>query len=189
MSKLSPTGVRGGLLLGNDWVDAGYLAAHAATIASWSKTLMADSDILLYGCDVGGGAIGQAFIQQLAALTGADVAASDDRTGSAALGGDWDFEVKTGEIAAQIAFQADVLQAYDSVFVTYTGSQNLPTTTLNENVTIVGDAILNVGGNFTLNGGFRIAGDGVGVADNLTIKSTGTVTLGSNVGTLGCLQK
>ncbi|MFM2430809.1 MAG: hypothetical protein RLZZ511_2022, partial [Cyanobacteriota bacterium] len=178
-------GTQGGLLLGDDWIDADYLAAHQDELARWSDALMADADILLYGCNVAKGAVGEEFIQKFAALTGADVAGSDDLTGSDRRGGDWTLEVNTGEIAAQIAFNADVLRAYDNIFVTYTGTSNLAATTLNENVTIVGDAILNVAGDFTLNSGFRIAGDGVSVSDSLTIKSTGKVTLGSNVGTLG----
>jgi len=45
-------------------------------------------DILLYGCNVGAGAEGLAFVESVARLSQADVAASDDVTGSAALGGD-----------------------------------------------------------------------------------------------------
>ena len=40
--------------------------------------------------------LGQAFVADLAALTGADVAASSDATGDAALGGDWELEIGTG---------------------------------------------------------------------------------------------
>jgi len=57
-------------------------------------------DILLYGCDVAQGEIGQAFIEQLAQLTGADVAASTDLTGAAALGGDWVLEAQAGVVEA-----------------------------------------------------------------------------------------
>ena len=41
-----------------------------------------------------------------AALTGADVAASDDLTGSAARGGDWLLEQHTGQIEAAVAADA-----------------------------------------------------------------------------------
>ena len=37
----------------------------------------------------------------MAALTGADVAASDDLTGAAELGGDWELEVSVGTIEVQ----------------------------------------------------------------------------------------
>lgn len=52
--------------------------------------------ILLYGCNVAQGDVGQAFISALASSTGTDVAALTDLTGAAALGGDWAFEAQTG---------------------------------------------------------------------------------------------
>lgn len=39
-------------------------------------------DLLLYGCNVAQGELGQSFLARLAAATGADVAASDDLTGT-----------------------------------------------------------------------------------------------------------
>ncbi len=46
-------------------------------------------DILIYGCDVASGADGQALIDTISHLTGADVAASIDKTGGVSAGGDW----------------------------------------------------------------------------------------------------
>jgi hypothetical protein len=60
-----------------------------------------NGDILLYGCDVGSGERGQSFIDALASATGADVAASDDATGSEELDGDWSLEVQSGLIEVQ----------------------------------------------------------------------------------------
>ena len=45
-------------------------------------------EILLYGCNVAQGDKGNNFISKLSEITGADVAASDDLTGNAKLGGD-----------------------------------------------------------------------------------------------------
>jgi trimeric autotransporter adhesin len=177
-------GAEGGLLLGNSWVDQTRLQQSADQLASWANALTQDADILIYGCDVASGEMGQAFVQILSQLTSADVAASHDLTGNAAQGGDWELEVQTGAIGTQLAFQADVLQAYQSVFITYSSNQTLSTTTLNENVTIAGDITLNVSGNFTIGNGFNIAGNG-GAPDSLTIKSTGTVSLGANLKALG----
>ncbi|HEY9302365.1 MAG TPA: DUF4347 domain-containing protein, partial [Phormidium sp.] len=49
--------------------------------------------ILLYGCSVGAGETGKAFVKRLSELTGASVAASKNLTGSVAKGGDWELEV------------------------------------------------------------------------------------------------
>ena len=50
---------------------------------------------------------GQAVVKRLGELTGADVAASTDLTGTASLGGDWDLEYRTGNIETRVA-SADV---------------------------------------------------------------------------------
>jgi hypothetical protein len=68
-----------------------------------------DGDILLYGCEVAATADGQRFIGALANYTGADVAASTDATGSAALGGNWQLEAATGRIEATAALTVDTL--------------------------------------------------------------------------------
>ena len=68
------------------------------------------ADRLLYGCDVAQGERGQAFIEQLAAATGADVAASNDPTGAAALGGDWVLESRAGETVQTLALTAEQWQ-------------------------------------------------------------------------------
>ena len=100
-------GAAGGLALGQDWVDMNDLDRHANQLQAWAKSLTADADILLYGCEVAAGANGQAFVQALANLTSADVAASTDLTGAAALGGNWNLEVKTGQIEAALAFNPE----------------------------------------------------------------------------------
>ncbi|MEQ1592682.1 MAG: Ig-like domain-containing protein [Thiobacillaceae bacterium] len=95
-------GESGELLLGNTLVNDRTLETQAASIQSWSNALSAHADILLYGCDVAEGAAGQQFVNSLARLTGADVAANTDLTGSAALGGDWTLETHTGSIETAI---------------------------------------------------------------------------------------
>ena len=74
--------------------------------------------ILFYGCRIGADGIGQAFIDSIAALTGADIAASDDLTGSSALGGDWILEKSTGAIETAVAIGDDAAADYDYVLAT-----------------------------------------------------------------------
>jgi hypothetical protein len=93
-------GEPGALHLGNDRVELGSLGAFAAEFRAWGGALNAGADVLLYGCDLAAGADGRALAAGLAALTGADVAASTDLTGAAALGGDWDLEYRTGAVEA-----------------------------------------------------------------------------------------
>ena len=96
-------GTPGSFALGSDTIDATSIDAHSQALQAWAGALTPDADILLYGCDVGQGAQGQALISQLASLTGADIAASTNATGAAAKGGDWMLESNTGSIEAGLA--------------------------------------------------------------------------------------
>jgi hypothetical protein len=104
-------GASGQLLLGNSVLDDAMLGQDRLRITNWGDALNPDGDILLYGCDVARGPSGAQFVNRLAQATGADVVASTNRTGSTALGGDWNLEYATGPI--ETAFTAPI--AYGSV--------------------------------------------------------------------------
>ena len=73
---------------------------------------MKRGDILIYGCNVAKGETGADFIGKLAQSTRADVAASDDFTGSSAKGGDWTLEYTDGTVNTQaLTLQYDGLLA------------------------------------------------------------------------------
>ncbi|MEG4924463.1 DUF4347 domain-containing protein, partial [Microcoleus sp. F10-D1] len=55
------------------------------------------------------------LLQRLSELTGADIAASANATGNAALGGDWELEVQTGLIETPIPFNANALKTYSGL--------------------------------------------------------------------------
>ncbi|MEH2084533.1 MAG: Calx-beta domain-containing protein [Nostoc sp.] len=119
----------GSLQLGSINFNLSNLDSYKNQLQKWASALTDQADILLYGCDVASGE-GTKFVQQISRITGADVAASNDKTGSAALGGDWDLEVKTGKIEASLAFKPEVIQAYQSILpASFSGiySQNFNT--------------------------------------------------------------
>ena len=95
-------GAEGSLTLGATQLNSQSLAGHSGQLQTLGQALTADGDILLYGCDVAAGTQGQQFITELATLTGADVAASSDDTGSASLGGNWQLEQHVGTIEAHV---------------------------------------------------------------------------------------
>ncbi|MFQ3626744.1 MAG: Ig-like domain-containing protein [Cyanobacteriota bacterium] len=107
-------GSTGSLHLGSTVLNRNTLAHYSTFLQSWSAALTDGADILLYGCNVASGE-GSAFVQQLATLTGADLAASTNLTGSAALGGDWALEYTTGSIEASNPFNADALNSYKGI--------------------------------------------------------------------------
>ena len=93
-------GADGQLKLGSGEVTVESLWSKPDTVAAWSNALTDEADILFYGCDLASTADGQNFVETLAQLTGADVAASNDLTGHSSLGGDWDLEYSTGAVQA-----------------------------------------------------------------------------------------
>ena len=115
-------GSEGQLWLGGTFLDNSTLAGQADALAALGRGLTADGDLLLYACDLGRGAQGAQLVSNLAALTGADVAASDNRTGAQ---GDWALEIATGHIAAPVALSHDTLAAYGHALATLTVTNNL----------------------------------------------------------------
>jgi len=105
----------GVLYLGSTRLSSDNLSAFENGIRGWADALTQDADILFYGCDVADGTEGRAFVDRLSDLTGADVAASVDDTGSTALGGDWDLERQTGAIETDIAFNTQSRAAFSSL--------------------------------------------------------------------------
>lgn len=87
----------GTLSLGNE-----NLESKSRLLAAIGQSLSNDGDILLYGCDIGAGTIGATFVQSLANLTDADVAASTDVTGAESQGGDWLLEINQGSIETTV---------------------------------------------------------------------------------------
>ena len=75
-------GGEGSLTLGGQVLDGASLSAATADLKALGAKLSSGGDLLLYGCSVASGD-GRAFVDALAAITGRDVAASDDLTGAA----------------------------------------------------------------------------------------------------------
>ncbi|MDE8602796.1 DUF4347 domain-containing protein [Marinomonas sp. RSW2] len=90
-------GSEGQINLGGFSLDITTASTRSSDLTQLGNALNEEGDLLLYGCSVASGE-GQDFVAALAQATQADVAASDDLTGSAVLGGDWDLEFKSGTI-------------------------------------------------------------------------------------------
>ncbi len=106
---------------GND----GYITLNGEKIsndtlnpADWKaigEHLTDDADILLYGCNTASSDEGKALVQTIANLTGADVAASTDSTGT---NGNWDLEYRSGLIESatlnpdHYQYSLDIAQYY-----------------------------------------------------------------------------
>ena len=101
-------GNSGNLELGSTTLGSDNIEQHQSQLKKWHKGLSEKADIMLYGCDVAAGT-GTNFVDRIAELTGADVAASTNLTG---LNGDWNLEFAKGEIESPLALSADVMANY-----------------------------------------------------------------------------
>ncbi len=91
-------GSDGAFDLGTASLTAATLGTHTPNLVAIGAALADGGDLLIYGCDIAATTNGQAFVDDLSRIIGADVAASIDDTGAAAHGGDWDLEYRAGEI-------------------------------------------------------------------------------------------
>jgi large repetitive protein len=104
-------GQDGGLLLGNQLIDSSNLSSYETSLAKLQKFSLEGADLLLYGCDVAASDEGKYFVDQLAQLSGLEVAASIDSTGLATndKAANWDLEYRRGDVlVAQFKTSADV---------------------------------------------------------------------------------
>ncbi|WP_448680774.1 Ig-like domain-containing protein [Pseudomonas nicosulfuronedens] len=114
-------GNAGDLWLGSSYVSAENIADYGNSLSQLGAGLRAGGDILIYACNTAQGDRGQAFVNELASLTGRDIAASDDRTGQSS---DWDLEVTTGGIEARPVLSGASEAAYLHDLATITVTSN-----------------------------------------------------------------
>lgn len=163
------------LRLGSTSLTSEKLKQYADRLKTWGRALTSDGDILLYGCNVAKGDTGIQFVQDLGELTGADIAASNDDTGSAALGGDWQFEANTGVIETSSLFGSAPADFYayllDGRF--FPGSAGADAFTINADSIQLGATTINFAGD-DYPGGGTAANDNVAVNATSVADTTGT---------------
>ncbi len=108
-------GSPGCLYLGNTQLSLSSLERYTQELQTWLSP-----SLILYGCNVAVGDAGEEFLQKLHRLTGANIAASTTPTGNAALGGDWNLQVKVGKDfpiphPIALAFRQEILSTYTGI--------------------------------------------------------------------------
>lgn len=121
-------GNEGFFVLNGQIIDSDFLADNAETFSEWGSHLAEDGDIMLYGCNLAANGDGQALVDNLASLTGADVAASTDITGGA--DGNWQLEYVSGMFSTVEAERGTIeaiaifVDEYDYQLTTYIVDDN-----------------------------------------------------------------
>jgi len=101
-------GNQGTLSLGSATLTAETMAGeYKDELQGLRSSLTDDADIMIYGCNFAQGEAGMRAANMMSDLTGADVAATTDNTGSEELGGNWDLEYRVGSV------DTDVIDAHD----------------------------------------------------------------------------
>ena len=118
-------GFPGGLALGNSQLSLDTLEHYAPQLAQWGWgrrlreiKLNSPHKLFLYACNVASGDAGAEFVDKLHRLTGAEIAASANLTGNAALGGDWNLQVSTSHIHIPEVFTPEAIATYNHVLGT-----------------------------------------------------------------------
>ena len=141
----------GAIVLGATAVDTNTLTSRVEDFIAIGRALACDADLLIYGCRVAEGEVGKAFLAKLSDLTGANVAASETLTGAAHLGGDWNLEVRLGNVHASILN-----------IPSYAGVLPAPTITIPSSISYTeGDAAQPIGSNIKFENGSGYAGGSI----------------------------
>ncbi len=99
-------GSDGQVQLGNGQLNGAAWQGYVAELGAWGQSLAENADILFYGCNLTASVEGRQLARNVQLLTGADVAASSDLTGSVTTGGDWELEFHVGLIESTVILSA-----------------------------------------------------------------------------------
>ena len=164
------------------------IADHAGDLAELGL-MLGEGGLQLWTCESAQGERGAAFVGALALMTGAQVAASRQRVGAAARGGQWALDVGSSHLAPLSAEGAAV---YPGVMTTSTTvNDNNTSTTLAPVVTTTTDATVNLNnssgndtvetdgsGSTTVNANNSIGNDDIDIEN----ASSATVNLNNSTG-------
>ncbi|MCH2181126.1 MAG: DUF4347 domain-containing protein [Mariniblastus sp.] len=106
-------GSDGRVQLGNTEINGAAWQGYVAELGGWRHSLTRSADISFYGCNLAATEEGRQLVRNVQLITGADVAASNDLTGSALAGGDWDLEFQLGSVKSSRLFSASAQWNWD----------------------------------------------------------------------------
>ena len=113
----------GAILLGNSRITAENIQREVQAFAALNGAVREGGDLLFYGCDLAANKAGEELLDIISNKTGLDVAASNNLTGNSELQGDWDLEVKRGNIETALAFSEKSLKDFSRVLVASSGTK------------------------------------------------------------------
>ena len=158
-------GAPGYLPLGNSQLSLDTLKDYGDYLKPWLE----GKNLFLYGCHVAAGDAGAEFIAKLHQLTGAEIAASATLTGNAALGGDWDLSVTTGNVEGTVAFNHSTQATYPGVLATVTNNND-------DGAGSLRDAIANATAGEVIDFDESLSGQTINLTEEIRISTAVTIT-------------
>jgi len=168
-------GAPGSFALGSDWISLSDIESTAAAWADLGESMIDGGEIYLYACSVAAErGTGRELLDRLADLTGADVFASDNITGS---GGDWRLETASAgaesklDAGLPIPFDSAVLSKYTGKLASVTNYRSIgvESAALYE----IGTASVDVGTTTVTFAGGASLSDNIGMGDKLILDAFG----------------
>ncbi len=173
--------------IGETWLSSENVDEYSQSIEIWGESLAADADILFYGCDLAADRDGQAFLNAVSNLSGADVAASTDSTGNTEFGGNWSLEFTLGSVQTHSIVGLDAQFGWRGAlnFYTVTNTNSSGAGSLNWAITngnlVAGPHEISFAISETDANHFYYVDDGVSGEVDVTAIATTTELLDSNI--------
>ena len=172
-------GNQGDMWLGTSYFSNDTLRNYSDSLSQIGAGINEGGDILLFACNTAAGETGIEFVNSLAAMTGRDVAASNDRTGQ---NGDWELEIATGTIEAVSSLNLASTRSYghDLAILTVTTNADSGAGSLRNAISSAtsGDTItFNAGMTVTLSSGQLTLNKNLTIDGDLDDNGTADVTI------------
>jgi filamentous hemagglutinin family protein len=177
-------GDKGNFWVGKDFISNERIGMYENDFSAWKLSLSPAAEVMIYACNLAGGASGKALVQSIASFIGSPVAASTDRTGGTVSNANWNLEYSTSAMRSPTIFTAATQQNYANALALYTVTNNLDAgmgslrdaiATTNGTVG-VGD---NIAFSPTVNSILLTSGE-LAITDNLSINGGGVSISGGN---------
>ncbi|PTB31671.1 hypothetical protein DAT36_15595, partial [Photobacterium phosphoreum] len=117
-------GEAGKIIIGQDQITLNNIDQYKNTLITLGRHLADDAQINLLGCDIAQTEAGKLLVDKFAQYTGVSIAASDDKTGSATLGGDWELEYVTQPLLFNNKYTIKTYANYSNILANINGTIN-----------------------------------------------------------------